>query len=368
MENKIDTNKILENLQSEIDKIDEKKNKILFYVFDTIGSPNGCITYIYELAYKLKTLGYKVEMLHSEKEFVGVGEWMGEKYAELPHYNIEKDGVAISPSDILFIPEIYSNVMYSTRDLPCKKVALLQNFGYLTEMIQPGTRWSDYKVYDCVTTSNVLASRLKNVFPEINTKVITPFVNSDIFNKPLVPQNLIINVVTKDTKMLNAIVKPFFWKYPNYKWICFRSLSGLSREDFAQHLKEAFMTIWVDEKSDFGTSALDAMSCGNIVLGKIPETMPEWMMNKNGEPEDNGVWFYNTDECPDIIASILNSFLHDAIPDVIEKNVEKTLKNYTSEKQDKDIEENIVNGLIKERRQELSILYNATKNKEEEKD
>ena len=66
-------------------------------------------------------------MIHNEKDFIGVGDWLGEEYANLPHANVEKENVSISASDFLFIPEIFANVMMQTKKLPCKRVILVQN-------------------------------------------------------------------------------------------------------------------------------------------------------------------------------------------------------------------------------------------------
>ena len=104
--------KAIERIKTEIDKIDKKLSKICFFVLDTKGTPSGSLEYIYKLAYILNEEGYDVNMLYqAEKDdkFVGVSEWLYEKYANLKHFNIN-DEFEISPSDVLFIPEI----------LPCK--------------------------------------------------------------------------------------------------------------------------------------------------------------------------------------------------------------------------------------------------------
>ena len=119
MSNKKD--KIISNIKAEIGKIDSKKNRIYFFVIDTKGAPSGSLEYIYNLALILKEDGYDVSMLHTEDEFVGVESWLGKKYADLPHYNVNKGDVGTSPSDILFIPEIFSQVMNQTKNLPCKR-------------------------------------------------------------------------------------------------------------------------------------------------------------------------------------------------------------------------------------------------------
>ena len=47
MSNKKDI--ILANIKAEIDKIENKKNRIYFFVIDTKGAPSGSLEYIYNL-------------------------------------------------------------------------------------------------------------------------------------------------------------------------------------------------------------------------------------------------------------------------------------------------------------------------------
>ena len=103
---------VLERIHNEIEKINKKESNIYFFVLDTKGNPSGSLAYIYNLALLLHNEGYKVSMLYQEQEeFVGVESWLGEKYASIPHYDISNGDVAVGASDILFIPEIYFNIL-----------------------------------------------------------------------------------------------------------------------------------------------------------------------------------------------------------------------------------------------------------------
>ena len=99
---------VIQRIEAEIAKIDNKESNIFFFVLDTKGNPSGSLEYIYKLAMILKENEYNVTMLYQKEEneeFVGVEEWLGTKYSELEHYDIASDEVSVSPSDILFIPE-----------------------------------------------------------------------------------------------------------------------------------------------------------------------------------------------------------------------------------------------------------------------
>ena len=114
---------VIKRIEAEIAKMDKKENTIYFFVIDTKGTPSGSLEYIYNLAKLTKDLGYDTRMLYQASEenedgkFVGVGGWLGEEYSSLPHENIMDENVAVSPSDIVFIPEIFANIMMQTKKL-----------------------------------------------------------------------------------------------------------------------------------------------------------------------------------------------------------------------------------------------------------
>jgi hypothetical protein len=351
--------KNLKLIEKEIEKIKNKKNKILFFVMDSKGAPIGSLAYIYETAYQLKELGYNVLMLHSEKEFVGVESWLGEKYSSLPHENINKRETSVSPSDILFIPELFANIMTYTKNLPCKRVAILQNLEYLTEFIQPGVSWEDLKIRDCVVTSEKLAERVKAYFPSVQTYVVRPSI-PHYFKKSDEPKQLIINVVAREKSDTDAIIKPFYWLHPEYKWVAFRDIKNIPRENFANILKEGVATIWCDGGTCFGYSALEAMAEGNVVIGKIPENEPEWMF-KDGQLLNNGLWYYNTKDAPDVIASFIEAYITNSIPQEMYDEMEETVKPYSEEMQQKDIKRCYVDEIFTYHQKTLEAYLRAIK-------
>lgn len=356
---------IIKNLDGSIKKIEKGKSKLLFFVADSKGTPIGSLSYIYDIAYKMKEMGYNVQMLYAEKEFVGVEQWLGKKYSDLPHANISKDIVDISPSDVVFIPELYSSVMTKTKELKCKKVAILQNFDYMTDLIPFGASWMSMGIFDCITTSNRLKERLNEVFPQINTRVIRPVIDEQF--KPSDDQQLIVNIVTKNEKEINGIVKPFKWRYPMFGFVTFRYINGKSREDFAKYISEGTITIWLDEKTDFGYSALEAMACGNIVIGKVPENEPEWMIDENGKMKDNGIWFYKMRDLPQLLCDVILSVLYERVPEEIYDNMKQTLNEYTDIKQLDDLKNVIINDIIESKKEELIKIRDSYKNKLEKK-
>lgn len=356
--------KVIPRIENEIEKIDKKESKIFFFVIDTKGNPNGSLTYIYKLALKLKNNGYDVGMLYQEdEEFVGVKEWLGEEYSEIPHYDVSSGDVSVSASDVLFIPEIFSNVMIKTKKLPCKRIAILQNYNYLLEQMPISSQWWDLGITEAITNDNTNAELIKGVFPYVKTTVIKPTIGK-MFGETNEPKKMIINVVSRDPNDIMKVIKPFYWKFPMYKWVSFRELRGHTQKDFSELLREGAITVWLDEECGFGYSALEAMKSGSIVIAKTTEHVHDWMKNENGDLKDCCVWFDNYDIVPKIIASVVRAYITDNIPNEINEAVKSTLSEFSEEESEKALIE-YVNGVLENRKEEMKSLITYVKNEEE---
>ena len=354
--------KVIENIQKEIARIDKKENKIYFFVIDTKGVPSGSLEYIYNLALILKKEGYDVSMLHTEDEFVGVESWLGEEYASLPHFNVNKGEVGTSPSDVLFIPEIFSQVMNQTKSLPCKRVAILQNYDYVVEQMPYAAQWGDFGILEGITNSDYQAAELNEAFPYVKLKKVRPFI-SKIFGTTSTPKKMVINVVAKDQSDIKKIVKPFYWKYPFFKWVSFKELRNLPKEKFAEELRDGAITIVADDTASFMYAALEAMKSGSITMVKVPTTTVDWA---DGDELPNCcVWFNDYDTLHKQIASVVRSWITDKVPTVLEEETKKITSDMTEENTKKDILE-YVNALLDRRKKEMEELLIQVKKQENE--
>lgn len=360
MENKIDI------LKTELEKLNNKTFKVMFFVYDTKGTPSGSLTYIYQTALHLQELGYNVQMLHTEEDFQAPTEWLNNiDISSLKHYNIQKDNIEISASDFLFIPEIFADVMAKTKEVPCKRIVILQNYDFMTELIPVGASWETLNINECVTTSSYLGERLNEVFKNVKVHVVRPSID-DIFTEDKdIDKKLIVNIISKDQNDVNAIVKPFKWKFPMYGFVPFRYINGQDKETFANLLKESVITVWNDPFTDFGISALEAMACGNIVIGKIPEGEPQWLISE-GNLKDNGVWYYNTKDVHALLASVIQTYMKDSVPSDVLKEMSNTVKTFRSGKQQKEIEDVYVKTIFENRKVELENILKYLENNEEQ--
>ena len=339
-------------VEENIQKIEDKSFNIFFFVIDTKGNPSGSLEYIYRTAMELSNMGYNVTMLHQEEEFVGVGDWLGEEYAQLPHRNTEKENIEISASDFLFIPEILSSVMSQTKTLPCKRVMILQNHNFMADFMPVGVTPYDMNINEIVTTTNTLKDIADVYFPGIKTHVVRPYI-SPVFRNNDEPKKLIINVVSRNQDDIDRIIKPFYWKYPVYKWVSFRDLRGVAQEVFADALREAAITIWIDSVTDFGYSGLEAVKSGSIVLAKVPDTPTDWtyVHQKDSEAALNPafIWFDDLNRVPDMVASVVRTWTLDRIPEELFENMTTAADEYTKKESKEDVYKEYVNGMFEKR-------------------
>jgi len=352
---------VIENINKEIAKIDKKESKIYFFVIDTKGVPSGSLEYIYNLAVFAKEEGYDVIMLHTEDEFVGVGGWLGEKYSTLPHANVNNGDVGTTPSDVLFIPEIYSQVMNQTKGLPCKRVVILQNYDYVVEQMPYAAQWGDFGIMEGITNSNYQASELNESFPYVKLNKVTPFV-SKIFGSTSAPKKMEINVISKDQSDIKKIVKPFYWKYPTMRWVSFVDLRDKPKDKFAEQLRNAAITIVVDEDASFMYSALEAMKSGSITMVKVPRTEVEWA--SGDELPNCCVWFDNYDTLHKQIASVVRSWVTDKVPPVLAEEAKKITSEYTEERTKKEFIEYLTSVLDKRKKEMEELLIQVKKQEE----
>lgn len=361
----------LEKVKEEISKIDKKESKVFFFVLDTKGVASGSLEYIYKLAMIAKNDGYNVGLLYQlEKndEFVGVKEWLGDEYANLPHYNVSKDEVEITPSDVVFIPEIFSTVMNQTKKLPCKRIAILQNYDYLIEQMPFAAQWGDFGIIDCITNTEYNSELIKDIFPYVRTTVVTPYIDK-MFGNTIEPKKMVINVVSKEQTDIYKIIKPFYWKYPTFRWVSFRDLRGFSKEMFSNALREGAITIWVDEDTSFGYSALEAMKSGSIVIAKIPKAPLEWM-----NPDDENsttlrnccVWFDDFNNMHKQIASVVRAWITDKVPAEIAEDSKKATSLYSEERTKSEFL-GYLTKVFEARKTELESLIKHVENNEKKK-
>lgn len=314
----------LEKLEQSIRTLSEKQNRLYFFVQDTKGNAKASVRYIYQMAYALKQGGYNPIILHEKNEYAGVAAWLGTKYMdELPHKSIDNQNLEVSPEDFIIIPEIFAFVMEQIKNLPCGKIVLSQAYDHIFETLQPGQTWNQFGFVKCITTSETQKDYISNVMRNTSVDVISPII-TETFEKQKLPAKPIIAIHSREQRDTLNLIKSFYVKFPQYRWITFRDMRSLTEYEFANILSDCFLSVWIDETSSFGTYPLESMKVGVPVIGIQPNMKPEWL------DESNGIWINNKLNLVDFVADFVQNWLEDNINDELYTKMEETANKYTN--------------------------------------
>lgn len=360
-----------EQINAVISKLESKDFGIYFFTLDTKGNPVAGVANIYEHVKVLNELGYRAYILHEKNDYKKVGDenengladWLGEEYANLPHVSIESGALNVGPHDFLIIPEVFATIMQQkeVRSLPCKKLVFSQSPEYIFELLPLGRRWTDFGFNDVITTSNKQAEYLKTLFPSINTHVVPVAISSEFkpSNKPKLP---IVAIHARNQNDVTKITKSFYLQYPIYKWLTFKDLRGMSKSKFAEELSKCCLAVWVDDVAGFGTFPLEAIECNTPVIGKIPNTVPEWMEvvdeEGNSALKYNGLWTNSTVNIPELISTYMKVWLEDSVPHELIDGMDETKGIYSEDNQKMKIEE-VYNSLVQNRVNEFKNIMDS---------
>jgi hypothetical protein len=132
----------------------------------------------------------------------------------------------------------------------------------------------------------------------------------------------------------------------------------LSYDEFATNLKESMVSLWVDDESTFGTFPLESMKCGVPVVGKIPNTEPDWL----GE---NGMWTYDSSKLVDILGTYVLAWIEGVeLGDDVKDKMKEALLPY-----EKTItENNILSVFISLKNKRIETIKTAINNLKQEEE
>ncbi len=314
----------IEKLESSLSRISNKENVIYFLTYDTKNNARAAVKNIYDMALALKESGRVVKILVEDKTYTGVDGWLGDKYNSLEVVSIKEDKVEIKVEDVIVVPEYYSNVLPQLSNIKSVKVMLVQQKDYIFETLPIGSRWSDYGFDKCITTSESSKKYILDYFPESLVHLIPPFIGDNFqpTDKPIKPY---VAISCRDRLIHRKLISEFYIKYPQLRWITFRDMVQMSYDEFADNLKECMVSLWVDDESTFGTFPLESMKCGVPVVGKIPNTEPDWLT-------ENGLWTYDVNKLVEILGTFILAWLEGVeLTSEVKEKMRETVVPYTKE-------------------------------------
>jgi hypothetical protein len=287
-------------------------------------------------------MGYDTYIL-VEKGDYEIPTWIDKELTEHKHMSMADPKLTVGPEDIMIIPDVYSNIMEQTKNLPCVRIGLLQSIDYMVSSLIPGTDWKSFNINDIITTSKSLKEFVEVFYGKNKFNIKTYNVGiPDYFEKSDIPQKPIISIIGRNPNEISKVVKLFFSKYPQYSWVMFDPMltrskppQPMRRVDFAKRLRENFAAVWIDRISSYGTFPLECMKSGVIPICIKPDIIPEYLVERNEEgipqkiKEGGGVWCDNFYDLPVLIGDVIIKFLDDNISPEIYDSMDKIAEKYT---------------------------------------
>lgn len=316
-------------IEGSIKNLEDKTSRIYFFVQDTKGNARASVRHIYQMAMSLKESGYNSIILTEKSDYFGVQTWLGEEYMELPHKSVEGQNLEISPEDTIIVPEIFGYIMGQLTNLPCAKIVLCQAYDHMFETLQPGQSWTQLGFTKCITTSEKQKEYISSIMRNVSIDIIEPLI-SNKFSPSEYPVKPIVTVHSREQRETINLIKTFYQKYPQYRWVNFRDMRGLSESEFANVLKDSMLSVWMDKTSGFGTYPLESMKSRVPVIGHVPNLLPEWM------GENNGIWLQETTKTVDVIAEFIQNWMEDNVSEELYAGGVETAEKYSNEKLFKD--------------------------------
>jgi hypothetical protein len=169
-----------------------------------------------------------------------------------------------------------------------------------------------------------------------------------------------VSVVSRDQRKAVNFIKAFYLKFPQYRWVTFRDLRGISEQIFAEQLSESFLSVWMDETSGYGTFPLESMKSGVMCLGIRPNLMPSWMN------ESNGIWIDNENHLLDFTADLLQNWLEDNINEQIYSDMKTTVESLPTEESFNKTVTKLFDGYFESRIEGFKSQLNKLQTEEEQ--
>lgn len=326
-------------LKISVDNLKSKNNKIMFFVPDVGAVPSGAVYEIYFHATLLKSLGYSVRIL-LETSKSPIPDFIEPELVQFEHLTMDTAKLTVSPEDVLVIPEIFTNVMEQTKNLPCLRIVLLQSIDNTLRALVPGMNWSSFGIQHVITTSKILELFINEFFTSAKFKIYTyPVSVPDYFEKKTEIKRPVVSVFTRNEADLEKVIKLFYSKFPQFNWLTFEAMQTeskppkfLRRKDFADKLDRNFAALWIDRLASHAQFPLECMRVGTVPVCLKPDITPDYIISGDSYIQNSGIWTSDLFALPALLADTLRKFLDDEIPQELFDTMDSITNNYTADK------------------------------------
>lgn len=341
---------MIEKLQESINNLKENKQIFYFFVANKGNYPLQSVAHLYRVASDLRSLGKKVQFLHTTSEYV-VPSWFPEAIT-FEHKPIDSS-IVFNLEDFIILSEDQYAVMEQLKNanISSKRILFLQEYEYLTDIMPIGKKFIDVGVIDAITNSKSTQQYINNYFNPIRCEVITPGI-SDLFKIGSKPRKPEVVVFYRNPRDFQKAVKLLALRKPFLSFVEFIDVNTLSEEQLAEKLSEACLAVSLDVYDTSGTFFLQTLNSGIDVVAMAPFMVQPFMTDKSA-------WWVNSiEDAMDITEQYLQGFLQDTLTSEMSINRSQIdTTQYTTQKR-KELVTEIFSKLVEVRIKETEEIIN----------
>ncbi|GJQ60180.1 MAG: glycosyltransferase [Candidatus Scalindua sp. AMX11] len=252
-------------------------NGRILYICHDCTEPSGGVKVIYSHVSHLVKNGFPSFVVHINEGFAPP--WLKSNAPVL----YVKDGLRVSPKDIVVIPEDNKAAIRAFKNVQARKFVFCQNHYYIFKGIRNGKSWADYGISKIFCCSDIISRFIRSVLDIDEVPVIHNTVSLEIF-KPREKKLQIAYMPRKTPGELDFIKNLFcvlFKQYKQVPWVC---IDNVDETKVAEILSESDIFLSTSIYEGLGLPPIEAMACGCVVVGFHGDGGLEYAS------EDNGFW------------------------------------------------------------------------------
>jgi len=262
-------------------ELGNKENRFIFYCPDIV-IVNHIVKCIYDIAYALHSLNYKVVILHEIKGYKCNWLLKDSQYSKYKDLNVEfviekkskkskkeKDQYSFKPTDTLIVPDVFQDMLENVKEVTLlQKVVLITSYNGIANL-KAGSSYKNLDVNSLIFLEEKLKKDYTELFPEVNNKFYLPLdklIDITKFNKAIVDTKTIYPVIgiskIGNEKLAQQVTNLFYSKFPNLRIFSFKLVDRNNYEEYVESIKHCCLYFNMDDVLGFRQSLLEVMNMG----------------------------------------------------------------------------------------------------------
>jgi hypothetical protein len=232
----------------------------IYYFCPDYTMPSGGTRTIYRHVAQLNRKGIDAAIVHRKRGFDL--DWLD---IEVPVVYLD-DSPPITGDDVLVFAEGLAPYMKVMHKLQATQLVLALNWVTIYPSLPEGESWRDYGIQHVITPSKVV-QRFVEWSMELPTTLIEECVDPGTYAyQPERKQAKISFMTRKDRfgEVLHRILEDKEAVFGGYEWV---ALLDMTEQEYAAQLAESAIYLTSGTQEGLHVSVLEAMACGNVVVG-----------------------------------------------------------------------------------------------------